>query len=228
MFCTTPLPTIMIQSSRPTRPLPPSHLYYPTTSSSIPPSLPGWRPLPSILIDFIAMTLCDLIPIKSTRRCSHMARRPLPELVYFIHKITYQAGINGRTALVALIYLHRAKQNLPANAVGKEDTCHRLFLGALLLASKFLQDTPWTPAYTHSFAATDLTLTATASRYHDCSTYIGPLTNRRLYEICNGIFNLQDICKLEISFLQLIHYHCWVDDKCFNTFVLCHRVDLSI
>ncbi|SAM08553.1 hypothetical protein [Absidia glauca] len=97
------------------------------------------RRLPSILIDFIAITLCDLIPVKSSlskRRASSSSLsstystssaasslpsirgRPLPELVYFIQKITFTAEINVRTALVALIYLDRAKSHLPKNAVG--------------------------------------------------------------------------------------------------------------
>lgn len=62
----------------------------------------------------MAMALCDLLPErKDQRRC-----RRMPELVYFIEKITYQAGINLRTALVTMIYLQRAKDALPANAVG--------------------------------------------------------------------------------------------------------------
>lgn len=71
------------------------------------------------------MTVCDLIPPKkmsSRRRQSlpiNISQQPvLPELVYFIQKITFQGGIDCRTALVALIYLNRAKSNLPKGAVG--------------------------------------------------------------------------------------------------------------
>lgn len=76
-------------------------------------------------IDFIAMTLCDLMPPKkiSVRRRQslpvNISQQPImPELVYFIQKITFQGGIDCRTALVALIYLERAKVNLPKSAVG--------------------------------------------------------------------------------------------------------------
>ncbi|OAD66732.1 cyclin [Phycomyces blakesleeanus NRRL 1555(-)] len=236
----------MIQTYTPPEPTPPSHHYYPTVGSSSP--LPYCRPLPSVLIDLIAMTLCDLLPIKTTRRRSPQNPRPLPELVYFIHKITYQAGINYRTALVALIYLGRAKQNLPHNAVGNQDTCHRLFLGALLLASKFLQDTPWTPDYyyCHSTTASDATTAVStlkvlaqspslisATKVQNVTPplrplHIVPLTNRRLCDMCNGIFHLKDIFQLELSFLQLIHYEGWVNEREFNAFVIKHRVDLSI
>ncbi|GAA5797010.1 cyclin domain-containing protein [Helicostylum pulchrum] len=152
--------------------------------------------LPSILIDFTAMTLCDLMPTRPVTR-----RRSLPELVFFVQKITHLAQINARTLLVALIYLQRAKSNLPKRAVGGDDTNHRMFLGALLLASKFLKDTTWTTS---------------------------TLSNRRIYEICGGLFSPQDICQLELAFLKLIQYNCWVDDQTLNNFVELHRADFSL
>lgn len=61
------------------------------------------------------MTLCDLI---KTRKTNY--RRFLPEFVFFVQKITHQANINVRTLLVALIYLQRAKLNLPKRAIGSD------------------------------------------------------------------------------------------------------------
>ncbi|KAI8381229.1 uncharacterized protein BYT42DRAFT_494166, partial [Radiomyces spectabilis] len=157
-----------------------------------------------ILLDFMAMSLCDLMPLNPKSSNLRPSRRPLPELVYFIQKVTYQARINCRTALVALIYLNRAKAALPKNAVGSDDTCHRMLLGALLLASKFLQDTTW-------YTVKD-----------------EPLTNRRLHDVCCGIFSLDDIHQLERAFLKLIRYECWVDDKDVDAFVLHHRADFFL
>ncbi|KAI8084765.1 cyclin domain-containing protein, partial [Halteromyces radiatus] len=146
------------------------------------------RQLPSVLIDFIAITLCDLLPIKSSLRDTpslpFIRGRPLPELVYFIQKITFTAGINVRTALVALIYLHRVKSSLPIYAVGSHDTSHRLLLGSLLIASKFLQGSTWTKT---------------------------TLTNHQLYDLCDGLFQPQEIDQMERAFLKLIQYQCWVD-----------------
>lgn len=144
------------------------------------------------------MTLCDLMPTRPVAR-----RRSLPELVFFVQKITHLAHINARTLLVALIYLQRAKSNLPKRAVGGDDTNHRMFLGALLLASKFLKDSAWT------------TTTST-------------LSNRRIYEICGGLFSLEDVCQLERAFLKLVQYNCWVDDQTLNNFVQLHRADFSL
>lgn len=163
------------------------------------------------------MTLCDLIKTRHTNQ--HKKTRSLPEFVFFVQKVTHQANINVRTLLVALIYLKRAKSNLPKRAIGSDgktslnqhhdfilmlcilDTNHRMFLGALLLASKFLKDTTWT---THT------------------------LSNRRIYEICGGLFSMEDVYQLERAFLKLIQYDCWVDDDTLNQFVELHRSDFSL
>ncbi|KAI9306632.1 hypothetical protein BJ944DRAFT_159546 [Cunninghamella echinulata] len=163
-----------------------------------------YRRLPSILIDFIAITLCDVLPIKSSLRGKEIPTvrgRPLPELLYFIQKITIGAEINCRTAIVALIYLERIKSFLPNHAVGGYDTSHRLLLGSLLLASKFLKGSTWTN---------------------------NTLTNHQLYDLCDGLFHYQDIDQLERAFLKLIQYQCWVDDKDVNDFILKHRDDLGL
>ncbi|KAI8081107.1 cyclin domain-containing protein [Thamnidium elegans] len=176
---------------------PPSYNFTITRSHNVTsPTKLQTNTLPSILIDFTAMTLCDLMPTRPVTR-----RRSLPELVFFVQKITHLAQINARTLLVALIYLQRAKSNLPKRAVGGDDTNHRMFLGALLLASKFLKDTTWTTT---------------------------TLSNRRIYEICGGLFSPQDICQLELAFLKLIQYNCWVDDQTLNNFVELHRADFSL
>lgn len=81
-----------------------------------------------ILSGFTAMTLCDLIPKRQ------ITYRSLPKLFFFTHKVSHHC----RTLLVALIYLYRAKSCLTKRAVGSDDIPHRLFLGSILIASKFL------------------------------------------------------------------------------------------
>ncbi|KAI7869403.1 hypothetical protein BDF14DRAFT_1784767 [Spinellus fusiger] len=189
--------------------------------------------LPSVLIDFIAMTVCDLIPCSRPRSSLHQLDdfQSMPELVYFIQKITFQAGINCRTALIALIYLNRAKSALPKGAMGIHDTGHRMFLGSLLLASKYLRDTAWSPPFQHN---TPLLSTVPSSWSHYYSYFnpnsycLGPLTNVQLYRLCSGLFSLSGINALERAFLKLIDYRCWVDAAEVNAFVLAHRVDLSL
>ncbi|KAI8644254.1 hypothetical protein BD408DRAFT_413568 [Parasitella parasitica] len=180
-------------------------------------------PLPSVLIDFIAMTICDLLP---PRKVSSHHRQPImPELVYFIQKITFQGGIDCRTALVALIYLNRAKVNLPKGAVGGYDTCHRMFLGSILIASKFLREN-------HSNKHI-ISIPSTWSHYYSnyyCSNTtaaLSTLTNRQLTNLCGGLFPLQEINQLERALLKLLKYQCWVDDQDIQEFVMEHRVDLQ-
>lgn len=73
--------------------------------------------LPSVLTDFIAVKLCELIRI---RPIPIGAKRRAPELLYFILTVTSQARISCQNAIVALIYIERCKKALPRNAVGDQ------------------------------------------------------------------------------------------------------------
>ncbi|KAI8388133.1 uncharacterized protein BYT42DRAFT_491942 [Radiomyces spectabilis] len=153
-----------------------------------------YRPLPSILVDFFALTLCDLLPTRSARP------RTAPELLYFIQKITSQARISCHIAVAALIYIDRCKQNLPKNAIGDQDTAHRIAVASLLVASKFLHGTSWATCW---------------------------LTNAQMAKIC-VIYTLDQINQLERSFLNLIKHKCWVDAAEIQAFLLKHRQDLLL
>ncbi|KAI9355802.1 hypothetical protein BD770DRAFT_473497 [Pilaira anomala] len=217
-----------------------------TTTTASQPVIERMIPLPSVLIDFMAMTLCDLIPPRrhSDRRRGSLpaaaaaaavvvVKTLMPELIYFIQKITFQAGINCRTALVSLIYLKRAKRFLPRGAVGGHDTSHRLFLGSILIASKFLcTDNNNNNNRTDVVMITHIP--STWSHYYSfhpvarCYSGGGPLSNRKLTDICSGLFDLNEMNQLERAFLKLIQYQCWVDEKEIHDFVLKHRVDFSL
>ncbi|KAJ2964632.1 hypothetical protein NQZ79_g493 [Umbelopsis isabellina] len=153
--------------------------------------------LPSILTDYMAQTVCDIIPIVKPASSSS----PIPELVYFIHKLTVRSHIELRVAIVALIYLHRCKRVLPKGAVGNPDTAHRIFLASILVASKFLEET----------------LVSSP-----------PLSNQKLCELCDGMYTLRDIGDLERSFLKIIKYRCWVSQEDIKKFLSKHRADLLL
>lgn len=113
------------------------------------------------------------------------------------------------------------------------DTCHRLLLGAILVASKVLQDTTWAPPFTYSNAETDaspILLAVPRSRYYGYTNhfYVGPLTNGRLCDMCGGLYTLDDINLLERAFLKLIQYQCWVDDEQVNDYIRRNRQDLGV
>jgi hypothetical protein len=76
-----------------------------------------------------------------------------------------------------------------------------MFLASVLLASKFLHGTAWQSSYITS--------------------------NKHLSDICT-LFSCDEMNQLERAFLKLIDYHCWVDDKEVDNFVLKHRVDFSL
>ncbi|KAI8070508.1 hypothetical protein BC940DRAFT_317819 [Gongronella butleri] len=159
--------------------------------------------LPPALIDYMAITLCDILPCQPKRDAAtfQVNGQSLPELMFFIQKITIGGAINERTALVALIYLERAKLRLPRCAIGSTDTSHRLFLAAILLASKFLQGSTWTST---------------------------TLTTQRVHKLCRGLYRYREIEEIERGFLKLIEYQCWVDDRDLHAFVLRHRSDLGL
>ncbi|KAG2182022.1 hypothetical protein INT43_006948 [Umbelopsis isabellina] len=169
-----------------------------------------------VQLDYMAQTVCDIIPIVKPATSSS----PIPELVYFIHKLTVRSHIDLRVAIVALIYLHRCKRVLPKGAVGNPgiyhvklydcdvkiifllNTAHRIFLASILVASKFSQETSLVPS--------------------------APLNNQRLCELCDGMYTLRDIGDLERSFLKIIKYRCWVSQEDIKKFLSRHRADLLL
>ncbi|RHZ86691.1 hypothetical protein Glove_46g73 [Diversispora epigaea] len=96
------------------------------------------KPLPTALTDFIAESMCGILATCQAPQSQNWDYIPLPELVFFVEKVTTKAKIDYHTAIVALILVSRLKKNLPKNALGEYDTCHRLFLSAILVASKDL------------------------------------------------------------------------------------------
>lgn len=160
----------------------------------------------------------------------------LPELLFFIEKVTHRAGVTCRVIVYAMIYLERAKEALPKGAVGNygtlqknidndffdynsnknlplllTDTTHRLFLASLLLASKFLEDDVEQRANNDSLFAP-----------------MPRLNGKRLRDLCGGIYTLRDINTFELSFLKLIKYRCWVDDDDVENFLRRNSVELQL
>ncbi|EPB83239.1 hypothetical protein HMPREF1544_10035 [Mucor circinelloides 1006PhL] len=174
-----------------------------------------YRPLPSVLTDFFAFKLCDLIP---TRPLPVGSKRTAPELVYFILKITSQARISCHIAVVALIYIERCKAALPKNAIGDQDTIHRIFVASLLVASKYLHGTCWGSSQN---VVTD---------EHQKPTEETPvwLNNARMANICSRFYTLKEINQLELSFLNLIKYNCFVNPIEVQEYLVLHRQDLLL
>ncbi|KAI7898682.1 uncharacterized protein BX663DRAFT_523724 [Cokeromyces recurvatus] len=172
-----------------------------------------YHPLPTILTDFFAIKLHDLIRIRPLPIGS---KRTAPELMYFILKITTQARISCHIAIVALIYIERCKAVLPKNAIGDQDTIHRIFIASLLVASKYLHGTCWA----HSQQLSDSVLAE-----DEIPVW---LNNARMADICSRFYTLKEINQLELSFLNLIKFECFINPIEVQHYLVKNRQDLLI
>lgn len=77
----------------------------------------------------------------------------IPSLYEFIQRLIQHSHVQSTTLMTCLIYLNRLKQVIAANSVGMATTHHRIFLGAMLLAAKYTNDS--SPMNKHWTAYTD-------------------------------------------------------------------------
>jgi hypothetical protein len=75
----------------------------------------------------------------SALSCSSTTVPPLHE---FIQLLVERSRINQPTFIASFIYINRLHKKLPSTARGMYCTCHRIYLASLLLAGKYLSDSP--------------------------------------------------------------------------------------
>ena len=85
------------------------------------------------------------------------SKHSIPSLYHFIKSLIEHSHVQVTTLMTTLIYLNRLKEVIPPNSVGMETTHHRIFLGSLLIAAKYTNDS--SPMNKHWTTYTDGLLT---------------------------------------------------------------------
>lgn len=104
------------------------------------------QPVSLEMVDFLASTTSSVIQVKPTANVSEtigsLVVTPVTcvPLTKFIHKLIEYSNVQAPTLMASLVYLNRLRNILPGNAVGMETTRHRIFLAALILSAKSLND----------------------------------------------------------------------------------------
>ena len=92
-----------------------------------------------------------------------------------------------------------------------------MFVASILVASKYLHGTCW--------GITDTN--------HDSNLQVKDeppvwLNNARMAHICNRFYTLEEINQLELSFLKLIKFECFVNPVKVQEYLVKHRQDLLL
>jgi hypothetical protein len=104
-------------------------------------------PMPSSLITYLAQRASKVIPGNShsgPHTTEEVSRTQFPPIHVFIDSVVRRSGASVPTLLTSLVYLWRLQQRLPTDGKCLPSTPHRIFLAALIVATKSLHDaSPW-------------------------------------------------------------------------------------
>lgn len=97
------------------------------------------EPVSKEMVAFLVSTTNSVIQVK-TAPLAGAVRAVCVPLTTFIENLISYSNVQTPTLMASLIYLNKLRNLLPANAVGMETTRHRIFLAALILSAKSLND----------------------------------------------------------------------------------------
>lgn len=109
-----------------------------------------YLPVSSDMISYLAIKAsevirCEGVPVLSrdlppSPPSTPPTEAPLPSVEDFIKSLVERSSVQVPTLMTSLVYLDRLQQRLPPMAKGMRCTTHRIFLAALILAAKNLND----------------------------------------------------------------------------------------